>query len=338
MNWKELRLPGGTLVELVLGSVAICLLTLCALAQEADPKPQPPSAESAAVEVENALLKTIESTHVAAEVAGKISRLDVVEGDVVSVGRTLGKVQDAAIALQMESAKIAMAIARKKHRSEIDLQLAIKKNDVAQNELERAEAANKRIANTYGPKEVDRLRLVADSTLLEIERAKHDREVSELEVLVAENEFRQAEELLSRHQIVSPAVGVVVVINKRVGEWVEPGTELLQIVKIDRLRIEGFVNAAAATRRLADRIAEVTVMAGSQERHVQGKVVFVSPDANPVNGQVRVFLEIDNSHGEFRPGMRVKASIAMQERENAAATIPPAGDGQRNDLSEHRVP
>jgi RND family efflux transporter MFP subunit len=263
------------------------------------------------VQVENALLKTIESTRLAAEVAGKIEQLTVVEGDRVVVDQPLGKIRDTAVRLQMERAQIAMARARKKQRSDIDLRLANKRWEVANNELERAESANARIANTYDPKVIDRLQLVADSTLLEIERAQHDLEVSELDVRVAENEFQQAEHLLERHQIQSPAVGVVVSINKRIGEWVEPGTELLEIVRIDRLRIEGFIAATALGKQLVGRQANVTVLRGGEERKILGKVVFVSPDANPVNGQVRIFLEIDNHEGEFRPGMRVKAFIPI---------------------------
>lgn len=292
------------------GCLIYCAVNLFVLAQDGQQPTGPLSpATSQLVQVENALLKTIESTKLAAEVAGKVNELDVVEGTPVSLGQPLGKIRDTAIRVQLERTKIAMAIARKKQRSEIDLQLAHKKNDVAQNELERAETANKRIANTYGPKEIDRLRLVAESTLLEIERAKHDREVAELQVMLAENEYRQQEELLERHKIQSPAVGVVVAINKRVGEWVEPGMELLEIVKIDRLRIEGFVSTAAASQNLVGRQANVTVLAADQEQIVPAKVVFVSPDANPVNGQVRVYLEIDNSQRAFRPGMRVKATI-----------------------------
>ncbi len=262
-----------------------------------------------AVPVENALLKTIESTRLAAEVAGKIEQLNVVEGDSVTVDQTLGRIRDTAIRLQMERAKIAMAISRKKERSDLDLRLAQKRSGVASNELERAESANARISNTYQPKEIDRLRLVAESALIEIERAKHEQQVFELDVMVAENEYRQAENLLARHQIQSPAVGVVVAINKRVGEWVEPGTELLEIVRIDRLRIEGFVDGTAIDKQLVGRRADVIVLKGNEECKVHGKVVFVSPDANPINGKVRIYLEIENGAGEFLPGMRVKAFI-----------------------------
>jgi RND family efflux transporter MFP subunit len=268
---------------------------------------------AASIDVENALLKTIEATTVSAEVAGKIDRLAIVEGSTVNAGQEVGKVRDQAVRFQVEQSRIAMAVARKKQVSDIDLQLAQKKAAVARNELERAETANARIENTYPPKEIDRLRLVSESADLEIQRAEHEQELRELDVMIAENEYRQASELLSRHRIASPVDGVVVAMEHRVGEWVEPGTELFKIVKIDRLRIEGFINAASITEQLVDQSADVVVLKANEERRLTGKVVFVSPEANPVNGQVRVYLEIDNSQGEFRPGMRVRASIVQQE-------------------------
>ena len=39
------------------------------------------------------------------------------------------------------------------------------------------------------------------------------------------------------------------------------------------------------------------------------ELVFISPDANPLNTQVRVFLEIDNAKGLLRPGLRPKTVI-----------------------------
>lgn len=264
-----------------------------------------------AVEVQNALLKTIEATSVAAEVVGKVEQVDVVQGNPVKVGQLLGKIRDSAVELQVAQTKIAMATARKKYGSNVELDLARKRAEVATNELERAQNANATIENTYPPKEVDRLKLVAESAEIEIQRAQLEKELANFGVLKAENEYRQACELLARHRIESPVDGVVVAVNRRVGEWVEPGTEFLQIIKIDRLRIEGFIASAAIDENLVDRNARVTVLKGDTEVRVKGKVVFVSLDANPVNGQVRVYLEIDNRKREFRPGMRVRAEIIL---------------------------
>jgi multidrug efflux pump subunit AcrA (membrane-fusion protein) len=37
--------------------------------------------------------------------------------------------------------------------------------------------------------------------------------------------------------------------------------------------------------------------------------VFVSPEVDPVNGQVRVLAEVDNPDGVLRPGLRATMTI-----------------------------
>jgi multidrug efflux pump subunit AcrA (membrane-fusion protein) len=45
----------------------------------------------------------------------------------------------------------------------------------------------------------------------------------------------------------------------------------------------------------------------------KGKVVFVSPEINPVNGQARVWAEIDNASGLLRPGLRPQMKIQIAD-------------------------
>jgi multidrug efflux pump subunit AcrA (membrane-fusion protein) len=261
------------------------------------------------IRVENSLLKTIEATKVSSEVVGRIGHFAVSEGDFVQQDQVIGNIDDRAVRLQQERSRVATEIAKIKQGSDIDLLLAEKRAAVAKNELERAEAANLRIAKTYPPKEIDRLRLVYDTALLEIERARHDQRLLQLEVDMMENDQRITDQLVERHRIVSPVSGMVVSVSKRRGEWVEPGTELLQIVNLDRLRIEGFVDAAVADRSLLQRSAQISVRAGAEEKVLRGKVVFLYPEINPVNNQMRVYLEIENSDGTLHPGLRVQATI-----------------------------
>lgn len=259
--------------------------------------------------VENALLKTIESTRIAAGVAGRIANLDVVEGALLKANQMIGKIDDKSVQLQLERAKLAAAIARHKSSNQIDLQLAEKRALVAKNEMERAEAANARVANSFPPKEIDRLRLVHDSTQLEIERALYEQRLLGLESALMENDQKMAEELIARHQVLSPGNGMVVSISKRRGEWVEPGTELLEIVKLDRLRIEGFIPASYSGVGLVDRQAQVSIQIGQRSLVLPAKVVFVYPEVNPVSNQVRIHLEVNNTDGVLSPGLRVRAAI-----------------------------
>lgn len=306
----------------ICGSFAVLVLVSqlhVAQVKAADEPVRDPTADSLSIEVDwndpqlisvqNALLKTIESTSIAAEVAGRIAELEVAEGAVVKSNQAIGLIDDKSVRLQVQRARLATAIARHKASSQIDLQLAEKRCSVAKNEMERAEVANTRVPNSYPAKELDRLKLVFDTSELEIQRAKHEQTLLGLEANLMENDQKVAEELLARHQIVAQSNGVIVSLEKQRGEWVEPGMELLKIVKLDRLRIEGFISASQATNDLEHRQAIASPQLDDRQLILPAKVIFVFPEINPVNNEVRVFLEVDNTQGELSPGMRVRAAI-----------------------------
>lgn len=266
------------------------------------------------VEVQNALLKAIEATKIAAEVAGRVSNLEVSEGAQIEKGQELARISDAAVRLQRNRARIAIAIAKLRQKSNVNFQLAEKRAEVAKNELDRAKLANLRVTDAYPIKEVERLQLVYESAVLEIDRAREETQLQSLEVEAAENDQNVAEELIARHRIVAPVSGTVVSVSKRQGEWVEPGAEMLQVVSLERLRIEGFINAEAISRHLVNQQAELTLVGVEESVPMQCEVVFVNPDVNPVNNQARIYLEIANTQGKLLPGMRVHVKIRVAKQ------------------------
>jgi len=288
-------------------------------------------AAAPAIELEGAILKTIDATSLAAQVAGPLRELLVKEGDIVEANQALGKINDDALRLELEQLKTQIAVAQKKQANDIDERLAEKSLQVAHTEYERAMNANARVPGTYPINEIDRLKLLADRTQLEVERAKYEQELAAFEVTLAQGNYRQTYERYSRHQLSAPAAGVVVSVEKRAGEWVEPGTDLLRIVRIDQLRVEGFISAEVASPRLVGRSARIAMADKQSSKSTDnqswpGRVVFVSPDVNPVNSQVRVFIEVDNPDGMLRPGLRVQARIEG------------AVDGPVEDRVAHRSP
>lgn len=286
-------------------SLCLCHVALAQSTVEADPSfPE--------VLVEGAILKTIESTAVASQVTGVLQNLNVKEGVRVHQGEEIARIRDVTIRLQLERSQTAVDMARKKQESDIDEQIAQKSQAVASNEYQRALDANTRVSNVYPPSEIDRLKLMLDRTILEERRAAHQREIARLETSIAEVEVKQNQELLLRHRISAPSAGMVVAVEKRVGEWVEPGSVLVKIVDIDLLRVEGFVNASDADPRRIGGKARVRVDVAGNIHESEGELVFISPDANPVNGQVRVFIEVDNRDQKLRPGLRPTVSLVGQ--------------------------
>ncbi len=124
-----------------------------------------------------------------------------------------------------------------------------------------------------------------------------------------------AEIVVERHRLISPIDGVVVHTLRQSGDWVEIGETVARIIGTKRLRGEGFVPFEAAQwlrspdrNRLASIQAEIEIK--PQESITRpATITFVSPEINPVNGEVRLWVELENEGGEILPGMRMTLTI-----------------------------
>jgi macrolide-specific efflux system membrane fusion protein len=262
----------------------------------------------------------VEVTSVAAQVAGVLKLVHVREGDRVHVGASLGIIDSKSSDLQLERSKVALDVAQKNLENTIDIDLARKNFAVAENEYARALESNKVVSDVYPAVEVERLKLVRDRAELEVSRAQFMKEIARLEVVKSEIEHKQLVDLIGKHTISSPVSGMVVALEKRTGEWVEPGAVTVRIVEIDRLRIEGFLNAEQADMELLHRDANVELVLAGKPMKTTAKLVFISPEVNPINSQVRVFLDIDNSDGRLRPGLRPRVWFSNQATTEAASS------------------
>jgi len=160
--------------------------------------------------------------------------------------------------------------------------------------------------------EVAALELAVKRRELELKQASEGAQIAAITQRVKEHDVAVAQRDLDRRGIKSPLMGVVVQILRRKGEWVEPGDKVVRILRIDRLRAEGFVAARELQRNLHGTGTTVTVtLANKSQVEVRGKIVFVSPEIDAVTQQVLVWAEVDNPGPQFtlRPGM--KASMAI---------------------------
>ena len=124
--------------------------------------------------------------------------------------------------------------------------------------------------------------------------------------------MQSAEQKAANHQIKAPIKGVVVQIQRHQGEWVKPGDTVLRILRIDRLRAEGYIKAKYLGKVAKGREVRLTVeLPQGGEVTLLGKIVFVDPEIEPVNAQLRVWAEFSNPDLQLLPGMRAKMTISV---------------------------
>jgi macrolide-specific efflux system membrane fusion protein len=126
------------------------------------------------------------------------------------------------------------------------------------------------------------------------------------------------EHTIRQRRIIAPIGGIVTQVNRQRGEWVQPGQPIVRILRLDQVRAEGLASAHEVDGQLLGRPVKLTVELGQKPVEFSGKVVFVSPEVDPVNGQVRVWAEIDNRELKLRPGQH--GSLTIEEAPSPSAT------------------
>jgi multidrug efflux pump subunit AcrA (membrane-fusion protein) len=236
--------------------------------------------------------------------------------------------------------EIAREIADKKAGNDVRILASKKSEAVAKIELDRATQARREFADSVSQSEIDGLRLAYDRTSLETVQADFDRQIDVLHA-TAENEVAKGHTLsierskievaqavtnqrvqqlqvdMQKHQtelaelaaleckIIAPLDGVVVELFRAKGDWVTAGDPVVRVIRLNRLRAEGYIESDRINSIRNDRNVHLTIQTGA-DSFVQreGEIVFISPEIDPVNNQVRFWVEFDNPQLDVLPGMR----------------------------------
>ena len=260
--------------------------------------------------LESALVTVIEEVEIPAKVEGVLAAVEAREGRMVESGAVLARIEDAQARLAHELARIEFEIARKQAKNDLKVRVARKGAEFARTELKRAQDAFDKVKASVSETEIDRLRLAAEKAELEIDQAVHEQESALLTSQLKETEMQLTQQAVDRRTITSPLSGMVVQVNLQRGEWVPAGKTVVRVLRVDRLRVEGFVHAKYLTGELVGR--RVTLAIDLPDRAgtlFEGAVVFVSPEADPVNKTVRVWAEVENKKLLLRPGLSGNLTI-----------------------------
>jgi macrolide-specific efflux system membrane fusion protein len=272
--------------------------------------------ETEPIIADSVLLQLIEHVDVPASDAGVLVELVVREGTMVEEGDLLGGLDDAEAQLVKQRAATELEIASKQSENDVNVRFARKSLEVTEAELRRATDSVKEYPKSVSQTELDRLRLTVERTRLEIEQAEHELALARLSSRLKEDELRLAEHQIQRRELRAPLGGIVAQVYRHRGEWVKPGEPVLRILRIDRLRAEGFIDSDFLDGELAGRPVSFAVDLPKDGRTTfAGTLIFVSPEIDPVNSQVRVWAEIDNADLRLRPGLRGKMVIGAREEE-----------------------
>jgi multidrug efflux pump subunit AcrA (membrane-fusion protein) len=277
-------------------------------------------AESAEGEpvLERCLVSLVEEAQVPAREAGVLVELQIREGDVISRGDLIARIDDSQPDFDRRKAVAEHAQAKAKAESDVDIRYAVAAEQVAKAEYDKANESNNRVPGSVTRVELDRLQLTWKRGELQIEQAEVERRLAEMAVQSQEVDIAAAEDAVGRRKIVAPLDGVVVRVFPHLGEWMQPGDPLARVVRADRLRVEGYVDASRFDPdKVRDRPVTVKIsLADDREEAFTGRIVFTSPIVES-GGEYLVWAEVENrqmeeGHAEewmLRPGQTAQMTI-----------------------------
>jgi macrolide-specific efflux system membrane fusion protein len=277
--------------------------------------------------VESALLQLVEQVDVPARTAGTLSSIEVSEGTMVEVGKPLGQIDDRQAQMHFQRAAIELNLSKENSKNDVAIRSAKKELEFARAELSRLERASTGLPGSISKSQIEESKLRVGKAEFELEAAQHEARVNKLTEQLKEQELILCKHEVEVRRITAPVQGIVVDVLRHAGEWVEPGDKVVRIVRIDRLRAEGLIHNDNVPADWRNVDATVSVgSAGKPERSAVGKIQFVSPEVNPVNGLVRISVEFDNPQNTLKPGQRARITFSSPTSGAAAQRAGVAGN------------
>jgi RND family efflux transporter MFP subunit len=139
--------------------------------------------------------------------------------------------------------------------------------------------------------------------------------IAEVEIRAAavkrlEADLARQREIVARHMVTAPFAGVIAQKQVEVGQWVQRGTPVLELVEIDVLRIEVPVPQAYFQRVQVG--TPVKVRFDARPGRVQDAAVsFRIPVSDPAARTFPVRIELDNRSGQQAPGMSARVAFLL---------------------------
>jgi multidrug efflux pump subunit AcrA (membrane-fusion protein) len=272
------------------------------------------AATADAVLLEHCLVTPIDDVRVPALRAGLLATLLVREGAHVAKDQPLARFDDREARRLLQSATAQRDAAKLRTDSKLKENEALAVREVAEAEHEAAIKANEKFADSVSEFEIRRLDLTKRRAEITRQVTAFDRRVALVELGAAEAEVLAANDDIDRRQLKSPLDGEVTEIQLHAGEWAEAGKSIMRIVRLDRLRVEGFVKVRDfLPADIVGRPVRVEADLAQGATHAfTGEITFVSPLVQ-AGGEYRVWAEVANrrERGQWllRPGLEARMSI-----------------------------
>lgn len=224
---------------------------------------------------------TFEATEimVSAESNGKITALNLREGEQLQKDQVVGAIDSIQVYLRKKQLQHSIRALLSRH-PEIRKQIAVLGQQIATQKNEKVRVEKLVAANAVNRKQLDDIeaqlavlekQLAAQQSTLSITSKGIDEDAATLEIQV-----QQADDLLKKCRIVNPVEGTVLVKYAEAGEMAVPGKSLYKIANLDTLIFRAYITSGQLTLLKQGQTVRVFSDFGDTTREYPGVVEWIS--------------------------------------------------------------
>ena len=274
-------------------------------------------------------LAAYDQATVSAKVPGRVKSIAVDLGSVVRQGQIIAQLEQQDYHLRLKQAEAALAQARARvglspegNDDRIDpektgtVRQAQAMLDEAKLKLERAENLVQR--GVLAKAQFDAAEAEHKVALSRYQDAVEEIRNRQALVVQRRSELEIARQQLSDSSIYAPFAGVVQEKRTSVGEYLAAGTPIVNVVRIDPLRLRAEVPERESRKVSVGLTVRVTIEGDTNV--YTGKIARISPTITEQNRVLMVEAEVQNN-GQLRPGSYAKAEI-VSDASNSALAVP----------------
>ena len=239
-----------------------------------------------------------ESSDVAPDSSGRVVATPVDVGQFVKEGAVLVRLQGIDAGLRLDEARAAVS------RAEANLKLAESQNALAQTTAQR-------YASLLGTGDVSTT--VADQARTSAETSVQNVNTARATVAQARAQLALAEKAVADVAVVAPFAGFISQRRVSLGEYVQPSTAVVTLLKIDPLRLQLTIPGVQAGLVRVGQTVRATVDAFPGQTFT-GRISAVNPAISAESRSFRVEARVPNPEALLKPGMFAVATSIRAAR------------------------
>jgi RND family efflux transporter MFP subunit len=241
---------------------------------------------------------------VAAEEAGRVVQAPPEPGLPVKAGQVLARTDDTILAAQRTAAEAVVREAQARvHEFQAQLGISQRNLQELENRLQWSAAGGKEIADARSTVDADQARLA----------------VAEAQLNGAGAQLQIIAQRLEKTSIRAPFDGFTVAKSTELGQWVEAGQTVSQMVEIARVKARLHVPQQLLPHVHGDEPIDLHVDALNSG--CSAPLFSIIPEADPQARTFQILVKLDNPDGRLKPGMSVSAALPTG-RVESVLTVP----------------